>query len=107
MAAPTHLQVSWRIDAEEGPDAWKRGIPVAMRALEIRLQRDRLVAGEAPPMPAYGVEGYIDGPYRMLVAYDPFPIIGVADEPDEDGETAYIYGPPCWVARVDTLARPA
>ena len=104
MSEVRQLHVSWNVPIEDG-DVWTSGLLVAMRALEIRLQQDRLVPHEAPKMPTQGVEGYITGPYRVLRQFNPFPIVGITDELDDDGEPVYIYGEPCWMCRVDTLAK--
>lgn len=105
----THIHSSWMASADEPYNRSRvvmQHLPSGLAALRTYMRKLGISAKEAPPIPPTGlVDAFIHAErYRVLVQYDPFPVTGVEDEPDANGEPIYIIGDPCWHARVDTLA---
>ncbi len=112
MLTPTSqmFSISVNLPLEDG-DLWPRHVDTLCQALDADLRSRHLVAKSAPPIDGIGSDAVKvveqRQPYRVICAYDPFPIIGLLDELDDEGEPMLEYGPPCYKLRVDTFAEEA
>lgn len=106
--APRHFQMHVRIAVADF-DNWRTQVPALIESFERYLRHAGMRA--VAPLSIYGltpdVHPEIHGLFRVLCAYEPFPIVGTEDEPNEDGDPVYIYGGPCYLLRADCFTEAA
>src|SRR5262249_15641128 len=93
-----------KMDEAELP-RWRELARGVVEAFAVELRQHGITPREAPPLPPPGMVeyAYIDEPYRVLCQYSLVNVIGYGPDRDEDGEERPVYGPPCFLLRVDTL----